>query len=192
MLHSKRHGIRYVDQFLIADAPRTRPLYPKRGYRGPREIISTTSFSPFSKETMTTRLPKGVPEAPPQVNHPQGHYTCETQPAFHTQANISYLITLMSSKPLYLPTVPSHISSESVLKCLLTNTVSLTDRIPEFHQLALDTNPYLICITETWLTSEIPDGELLITGFNLYRTDSIRGRAGGVGVYAPTLLPPLL
>ena len=87
----------------------------------------------------------------------------------------------MSSQPLYPPTVPSHISSESVLKCLLTNPLSLTNKIPEFHQLTHDTNPHLTCITETWLTSEIPDGELLILGFNLYRTDSSRGRAGGVG-----------
>ena len=98
----------------------------------------------------------------------------------------------MSSQSLYPPTVPSHISSESVLKCLPTNTLSLTNKIPEFHQLAHDTNRHLICITETWLTSEIPDGQLLIPGFNLYRTDSSRGRAGGVGVYASTLLPPPL
>ena len=98
----------------------------------------------------------------------------------------------MSSQPLYPPTVPSHISSESVLKCLLTNPLSLTNKIPEFHQLAHDTYPILICITETLVTSEIPDGELLIPGFNLYCTDSSRGRAGGVGVYASTLLPPPL
>ena len=66
------------------------------------------------------------------------------------------------------------------------------NKILEFHQLAHDTNPHLICITETWLTSEIPDGELLIPGFNLYRNDSSRGQAGGVRVYASTLLPPPL
>ena len=98
----------------------------------------------------------------------------------------------MSSQPLYPSTVPSHISFESVLKCLLTNSLSLTNNTPEFHQLAHDTNPHLICTTKTWLTSEIPDGELLIPDFNLYRTDSSHGRADGVGVYASTLLPPPL
>ena len=44
----------------------------------------------------------------------------------------------------------------------------------------------------TWLTSEMPDGELLISGFNLYRTDSSCGRVGGVGVYASAPLPPPL
>ena len=96
----------------------------------------------------------------------------------------------MSFQPLYPPTVPSHIFSESVLKCLLTNTLSLANKILEFHQLSHDTNPHLICITETWLTSEIPDGEILIPVFNLYRTS--RSRAGGVGVYASALLSPPL
>ena len=89
----------------------------------------------------------------------------------------------MSSQPLYPPTVPSHFFSESVVKCLLTNTLSLTNKIREFHQLAHDTNPHLICITETWLTSEIPDGELLIPGLNLYCIDSSCGsHAFGVGL----------
>ena len=39
--------------------------------------------------------------------------------------------------PQFLLTFPS----ESVLKCLLINTLSLTNKIPEFHQLTHDTNP---------------------------------------------------
>ena len=176
-----------------------RPL--KRGILGPAPSTSRVATEdpkrpspppPFRPYPKKPRHPQGIPEAPPQENHSQGHHTCETQPASYTQSNVSYPTTHMSSQPLNPPTVPSHISSESVLKCLLPNTLSLTNKIPEFHQLAHDTNPHLICIMETWLTSEIPEGEHLILGFNLYRTDSSRGRAGGVGVYASTLLPPPL
>ena len=42
---------------------------------------------------------------------------------------------------------------------------------------------------ETWLALEYRDSEVAIPGISLIRTDSLRGRSGGVAIY---LLPPLI
>lgn len=60
----------------------------------------------------------------------------------------------------------------------------------ELKQLAADERPHLIALTESWLTTSDPDGELSINGYYLIRQDSTRGRAGGVLLFVSDLLPP--
>ena len=47
-----------------------------------------------------------------------------------------------------------------------------------------------MAFTETWLTPEYRDSEVAIPGFSLIRTDSPRGRSGGVAIYLRNDLPP--
>ena len=43
--------------------------------------------------------------------------------------------------------------------------------------------PTIILLTETWLTSLIPDGMVSLTGYTLYRKERIASREGGVCIY---------
>ena len=73
-------------------------------------------------------------------------------------------------------------SSEVSLKCLYANCLSLPNKLPEIKQLAHDKKPCAMAFTETWLTPEYRDSEVAIPGFSLIRTDSSRGRSGGVAI----------
>jgi hypothetical protein len=77
---------------------------------------------------------------------------------------------------------------ELALKCFYTNCLSLRNKLLELKQLVIDKTPHFLLLTETWLRDEL-DGELLIDGYQLYRSDSSRGRVGGVALYISDLLP---
>ena len=49
-----------------------------------------------------------------------------------------------------------------------------------------------MAFTETWLTPEYRDSQVAIPGFSLIRTDSSRGRSGGVAIYLRNDPPPPL
>lgn len=48
-----------------------------------------------------------------------------------------------------------------------------------FHNSAID----IICLSETWLTDNIPDSLIEIEGYNMVRNDRIYSRGGGVCIY---------
>ena len=69
------------------------------------------------------------------------------------------------------------------------NVRSIAKKLDELHQLALYNNVGMICITETWLTSNIPDSSVSIPGFNLFRKDRVATFGGGVCVYLDQRIP---
>ena len=75
---------------------------------------------------------------------------------------------------------------ESVLKCLLLNACSIRNKINELEVHINNEELDIIAVTETWLTEDVLDSELLIPGFTLYRKDRFNVRdakGGGVLVY---------
>ena len=87
---------------------------------------------------------------------------------------------------------PFEISCEQALKCLSTNCLSLSNKILELRQITQCHNPHILALTETWLTPDVYDGEIAIKGYKLLRSDSGRGRAGGVALYLRDSLPPAI
>lgn len=77
---------------------------------------------------------------------------------------------------------------ETVIKCLYTNCASLYNKTSELIDLVSLTSPDLIFITETWLTPDIDDSEVSIPGYVLFRSDSCRGRMGGVCIFSASTL----
>ncbi len=67
--------------------------------------------------------------------------------------------------------------SATFLKIMYFNARSHLPKLDELRVLAEDSNPDVICITESWLSGEICDNELSIVGYFLYRRD--RDRHGG-------------
>ena len=71
-----------------------------------------------------------------------------------------------------LSNVKRQSKSYGIPSIILANVRSIAKKLDELHQLALYNNVGMICITETWLTSNIPDSSVSIPGFNLFRKDS--------------------
>ena len=60
--------------------------------------------------------------------------------------------------------------------------MSLLPKIDFLRLEAASYHPHIICLTETWLSSSMPDSEIAITGFKVYRLDRNR-QGGGVLIY---------
>ena len=80
-------------------------------------------------------------------------------------------------KPYDIPTI------------LSTNVRSLPKKIDELQQIAELNSASVICITESWLSPDIPDHCVSIPGFNLFRRDRIGSSGGGVCVYLDHEIP---
>ena len=59
----------------------------------------------------------------------------------------------------------------------------------ELQQIAELNSASVICITESWLSPDIPDHCVSIPGFNLFRRDRIGSSGGGVSVYLDHEIP---
>ena len=98
--------------------------------------------------------------------------------AYHTRANESN-----KNQSTKLDTSCKVIEGqESVLKCLLLNACSIRNKINELEVHINNEELDIIAVTETWLTEDVLDSELLIPGFTLYRKDrfNVRDAKGGV------------
>ena len=61
------------------------------------------------------------------------------------------------------------------------NAQSLLANMDEICLLINERKPDILCVSETWLTSDILDQHIAIPNFNVYRYD--KGRGGGVCIY---------
>ena len=73
------------------------------------------------------------------------------------------------------------------LSILYYNARSLLPKFSELQLIAETYSPNIICITETWLSSDIQDQELFIPGYQLIRLDRNR-HGGGVLMFITTHL----
>ena len=65
---------------------------------------------------------------------------------------------------------------------LVSNARSLAPKISELQCVAIQNSADIVCITETWLTDNIINDAVVLSGYNLFRKD--RGsRGGGITVY---------
>ena len=65
---------------------------------------------------------------------------------------------------------------------LSTKVRALTNKVDEIQEIAELNSISAICITETWLSPNVPDSCVAIPGYNLFRKDRIT-TGGGVCIY---------
>jgi hypothetical protein len=66
---------------------------------------------------------------------------------------------------------------------LLINARSIINKMHYLRDLALLNCPDVIMLTETWCSDEIPDSQLSLVGYSLFRSDRILSRGGGCIMY---------
>ncbi|CAI2737970.1 unnamed protein product, partial [Dicrocoelium dendriticum] len=65
------------------------------------------------------------------------------------------------------------------LRVILANVRSLRNKLDEIPLLITEQQPDLMAFTETWLSSDISDSEVHVSGYQLLRCDRFGGRSGG-------------
>ena len=81
-----------------------------------------------------------------------------------------------------------HQKSYDIPLILSTNVRELTNKVDEIQQIAELNSISTICITETWLSPNVPDSCVSISGYNLFRKDRIT-TGGGVCIYLDHKVP---
>ena len=100
------------------------------------------------------------------------------------------LITIESQATVpKISTVKPVASSQCVPSLSLSNVMSLAPKIDEVNSVVINANFDVVCITETWLQSHIPDSVVAINGYNLIRRDRRDARRGGVCMYIKSSIP---
>lgn len=79
-------------------------------------------------------------------------------------------------------------------KILLLNARSIANKLVELQAYAWISTfkPGLICVTETWLTSQILDSDLLVAGYLLMRNGREHKKGGGVCSWRHNSFSPLM
>ncbi|VDP66170.1 unnamed protein product [Schistosoma mattheei] len=74
------------------------------------------------------------------------------------------------------------------LEVYYTNARSLLNKMDELKSVVDKEKPDVIAVSEIWLTSEVLNGEIQLTGFITSRADRLNRRAGGVILYTKSTL----
>ena len=72
---------------------------------------------------------------------------------------------------------------------LSTNIRSIATKLDELQQLATLNKAGAICITESWLSPNIPDSCVSMPGFNIFRKDRTDTTGGGICIYLDQKIP---
>ncbi len=64
-----------------------------------------------------------------------------------------------------------HVKSNSLPRILLTNVNRLCNKVDELYCLVKDEQLDIVCITETWLTSDDPDSLSNFSNYLIFRRD---------------------
>ena len=78
---------------------------------------------------------------------------------------------------------PSVQPKASIPSLLISNTRSLTCKVDELECVARQNNADVICVTESWLTKDIPVSAIAMSDFMVFRKDRSVSRGGGLAVY---------
>ena len=116
-----------------------------------------------------------LPMAKTFNGHPNILTSCSTStnlpPSPMTPRLLSHETSPLRARRFYLPSL------------LLSNIRSLAPKVDELEMVASLNEVSIICITETWLTPNIPDSAVLLPNFFLFRNDREFSTGGGVCTY---------
>ncbi len=78
----------------------------------------------------------------------------------------------------------------SVIPAILpANVRAIASKVDEIQQIAELNSAGIICVIETWLSANLPDSNVSIPGYNLFRQDPAHTTGGGVCVYLDDKMP---
>ena len=92
-----------------------------------------------------------------------------------------------------IPAVQLHFNKRpqtyDVPSILTTNVRAIGNKMDEIQLVAELNSMGVICVTETWLSSTVPDSNITIPDFNLFQKDRTDTSGGGVYIYLKSTIP---
>ena len=83
---------------------------------------------------------------------------------------------------------PSVQPKASIPSLLISNTRYLTCKVDELECVTRQNNTDVICVTESWLTKDIPVSAIAMSDFMVFRKDRSVSRGGGLAVYVSSTI----
>ena len=80
-------------------------------------------------------------------------------------------------------------TSKEEIKCVCLNARGIINKKNELKIMVDDIEPHIIGRTESWANNDIPDAELGLEGYVMFRKDRIGRRGGGVLLYIKETIP---
>lgn len=96
--------------------------------------------------------------------------------------NYSNLVSIPLTRDDIVTENPVNLHAHTIPTILVCNIRSLAPKIDELECVTNLNNADIVCITETWLSEEIPDNYVSLADFSLFRRDR-HTRGGGVAIY---------
>ena len=138
-------------------------------FPSPPQPPPTTPFSPHSQ--------------PPSSNSPPPQPTSASPPPSPSSCSPTQVTSPPSQFTLTTP------CSSTQLSIFYFNARSLFPKLDELKLLCVTHSPDIVCITETWLSSDILDSELNLHNYLLFRLDRNR-HGGGIAMLVKSSLSP--
>ena len=88
-----------------------------------------------------------------------------------------------------MPVRQLKLSSSTIPSVIYANIGSISIEIDELRAIVSVNNPSLVCLTETWLSTNIPDSACDLSVFICFRNDRQLSQGGGVCVYVKASHP---
>ena len=141
-------------------------------YRGPRRYRGCNS----AKRKPIPTLIKG------KFGHARENYSINYNAENSRSKTVNFVV---------LRSLPKHKDPKSydIPTILSANVRSLTKKVDEVQQIAELKSAGVICITESWLSSNIPNSSISIPGYNVFRKDRTATCGGGVCLYLDQRIP---
>nr|XP_054591087.1 uncharacterized protein LOC129154844 [Nothobranchius furzeri] len=153
-------------QLLAGPTPRLGPLNQLAGspprLAGPRPLLA----GPLTNTELTETAGKCL--------HRQFHMSAKS--------HLTNSATLKQRQSRLFQTVNSDTKPNGILGRHI-NVRSILPKIDQIQNLLMESNLDFLCMSETWLTSNIPTDLINIPRYTCYRKDRVKGRRGGVLIY---------
>ena len=94
-----------------------------------------------------------------------------------------------SSNLQYIRQYPANSDDFCLPRLLISNVRSLHLKIDELEMVYKDNEADLVCITESWLHSGIPDSGVSPSNYLIFRNDRLTTIDGGVCIYVNSKIP---
>ena len=78
---------------------------------------------------------------------------------------------------------PTPLTRFQLTNLLISNVCSLASKIDELSAVVSINQVDMVCITETWLSTTIPNTAISLSNFNLFRNDRFVSSGGGICAY---------
>ena len=86
------------------------------------------------------------------------------------------------------PSTGDHRKRWELPSLFLANVRSLTNKLDDFEAVVRLNHPDIVCLTETWLSDDVPSEAVSIDGYDFFRKDRNR-QGGGLACYVRSGLP---